>query len=557
MAAKERNELVFVPLGGVGEIGMNMAAYGFGPATARKWIVVDCGISFAGPDLPGIDIIMPDPSFLEDEGDNVLALVLTHSHEDHYGAVLDLWADFDKPVYCTAFTAAMLVAKKASNEIVADIEVRPMVHGKPFEIGPFRIEAISMAHSIPESSSLLIETSLGRVLHSGDWKLDATPVAGPPSDVARLQKIGTDGGPLALICDSTNATKDGVSPSESDIAQTLAEVIAECPHRVAVTTFASNLGRVIAIAKAARATGREVVLAGRALHRVVGIGRELGLMEGVPPFHDQDMFKQLPRSKVLLLCTGSQGEARAATARIANGEHPAITMNAGDTILFSSWAIPGNERAVIDIQNQFIDRGIEVITNADRRIHVTGHPRRGELKQLYDWVKPDLLVPVHGEAVHLQAHAKLGREAGIKTVLEARNGDMVRLYPDPMAFPGEIPVGELYLDGQLLCTPEESNAHERRRLSFGGIVTVSLCINRSGELVSGPDLAVEGVPELEGEMSPENIALRAIKGTMKSLPAKRRIDPDTVSEALRRSVRGELAAYWGRKPNVRVFVHRV
>lgn len=557
MAANQSDELVFVPLGGVGEIGMNMAAYGFGPARSRKWIVVDCGVGFAGPDLPGVDLIMADPGFLEDEGENVLALVVTHSHEDHYGAVLDLWSDFELPVYCTAFTEAMIRAKRAANEITADVETRQMQYGTPFDIGPFRVEAIQMAHSIPESSSLLIETSIGRALHTGDWRLDDAPVLGPGTDTERLKRIGADGGGLALICDSTNALKDGESVSESVIAANLAEIIATAPKRVAVTTFASNLGRVVAIARAARAAGREVVLAGRALHRVVNIGRELGMLEGIPPFHDQDVYAQLPRDKVVLICTGSQGEARAAVARIAAGEHPDIDLDPGDLMLFSSWAIPGNERAVIDIQNAFITKGVEVVTNADQLIHASGHPRRGELKKLYDWVKPDILVPVHGEASHLSGHARFGRAAGIKTVMEIRNGDMVRLFPKPERSPGEVRVDELYLDGQILCTPEESKVRDRRRLSYGGMAVVSLCISRSGELVSGPDIAVDGIPDLDDEPGPDEIAYRAVKAAMKSMPAKRRNDPDMVLEAVRRAVRSDLAAYWGRKPNVRIFVHRV
>ncbi len=557
MAADHSDQLVFVPLGGVGEIGMNMAAYGFGPERQRKWIVVDCGVNFAGPNLPGIDLIMPDPGFLEEEGDNVLALILTHSHEDHYGAVLDIWSDFDLPVYATAFTEAMILAKRAANEITAVVEIRPMRYGVPFDVGPFRIEPVQMAHSIPESSALHIETEAGRVLHTGDWRLDDRPALGPQSDIKRLKEIGAMDGKLALVCDSTNALRDGTSASEAEIEANLTEIVANAPHRVAVTTFASNLGRVAAIARAARAAGRDVVLAGRALHRVVAIGRELGLLEGLPPFHDQDVFPQLPRDKVLIICTGSQGESRAAAARIAAGEHPNIDLDAGDMMLFSSWAIPGNEKAVLDIQNALIDKGVEVITNADGRIHSTGHPRRNELKKLYDWVKPDILVPVHGEAAHLHGHAKLGREAGIEIVFEIRNGDMVRFFPDPMHFPGEIRVDELYLDGQILCTAEESKVRDRRRLSFGGMATVSLCLSRGGEIVSGPEIAIDGIPELEDEESPEEIALGAVRATMKSLTAKRRTDPDVVAEALRRAVRSELAAYWGKKPNVRIFVHKV
>jgi len=552
------DELVFVALGGVGEIGMNMAAYGFGPANKRKWLVVDCGVTFGGPAQPGIELIMADPQFLEDQGDNVLGLVLTHSHEDHYGAVLDLWPGFDKPVYATPFTAAMLAAKRASDAIVDDVAVTIMQTGKPFELGPFTIEAINVAHSIPESCALLITTPIGRVLHSGDWKLDPTPIGTPPTDSARFQEIGAQEGPLALVCDSTNALKEGESPSETEIGDVLAQLIAEAPYRVAVTTFASNVGRVIAIARAAHKAGRQVVMSGRALHRISTIARELGMLEGLPPFLDQDAYPTLARDKVVLLCTGSQGEARAAMARIARGEHPVIDLNAGDRVIFSSWAIPGNEREVIDIQNMLIDRGIDVITRDQHLVHVTGHPRRGELRRLYEWLKPDVLVPVHGEAMHLEAHAKLGREAGIAHVCHARNGDLVRLFPETTVFPGEVRTGELYLDGTILCSPEESGVKGRRRLSFGGMIMVSLCVNASGQVMAGPELVIEGLPDVEDEDgSLKTVIEKTVRGVLKSVPPKRRADTDMLGSAIQRAVRGEVNAYWGRKPNVTVFCHRV
>ncbi len=556
MAKNQREELVFVPLGGVGEIGMNMAAYGFGPERSRKWIVVDCGVTFGGPSLPGIELIMPNPEFLEENADDVLALILTHSHEDHYGAVLDLWPGFELPVFATPFTAAMLAAKRAGDGIVDNVDVTIMQPGKPFEIGPFTIEPINVAHSIPESNALLITTPVGRVLHTGDWKLDPTPVANAPTDVARLQRIGEDTSqPLALICDSTNAVKDGESPSEADVAETLAKLIAEAPHRVAVTTFASNVGRVISIVRAAEKAGRQVVMSGRSLHRIMGIAKELGMLEGLPPLLDQDAYKSIPRDKCVLICTGSQGEARAAIARIARGEHPVIDLNAGDRMIFSSWAIPGNEREVIDIQNRLIDKGVELITRDHGLVHVTGHPRRGELRKLYEWVKPQVLVPVHGEATHLQAHARLGREAGIPNVCEARNGDMVRLFPEAMTFPAEVRVGELYLDGLVLCTPEESGVKDRRRLSFGGHVVVSLCVNSNGQVVSKPQYAIEGLPETEDESVSELVG-DAVNGVLKSMPPKRRADPEALNSAIFKAVRNEVNAYWGRKPNVSVFVHR-
>jgi ribonuclease J len=558
MPAPLSDELVFVPLGGVGEIGMNMAADGFGPRNVRKWLVVDCGVTFAGPSQPGIELIMADPSFLEDNADDVLGLVLTHSHEDHYGAVLDLWPAFDRPVYATAFTAAMLSAKRASDNIVDNVAVRPMQVGKPFTLGPFTVEAINVAHSIPESCALAITTPIGRVIHTGDWKLDPRPIAAPPTDEKRFRELGAEGIPIALVCDSTNALKDGESPSEDEVAATLEALIADAPHRVAITTFASNVGRLVSVARAAEKAGRQVVMSGRAMHRISGIARELGMLEGIPPFLDQDAFKTLPRNKIVVLCTGSQGEPRAAIARIARGEHPAIDLNAGDRMVFSSWAIPGNEREVIDIQNLFIDRGIEVITQRDGLVHTTGHPRREELKRLYDWLQPQTLVPVHGEAAHLEAHAALGRQHGIKTVVHARNGDMVRLFPDVMQFPGEVRVGELYLDGNILCTPDESGVKGRRRLSFGGHIVVSLCVDARGTIVSGPDLSIEGLPEVEDDdESLSQLVRNTVNGALKSIPPKRRADPDLVDSALQRAVRGEVNAWWGKKPNVTVFVHRI
>jgi ribonuclease J len=558
MAQKSADQLVFVPLGGVGEIGMNMGAYGFGPRNNRKWIVVDCGVTFGGPSLPGIELIMANPEFLEDNADDVLGLVLTHSHEDHYGAVLDLWPGFEKPVFATPFTAAMLAAKRASDAIVDNVDLTIMRPGQPFVLGPFTIEPINVAHSIPESCALLITTPVGRVLHTGDWKLDPTPVGTPPTDVTRLQAIGQEEGPLALICDSTNALKDGSSPSETEVAATLEKLVAEAPNRIVFTTFASNVGRVISIARAAQKAGRQVVISGRSLHRISGIARELGMLEGIAPFLDQDAFKSLPRDKIVLICTGSQGEARAAIARIARGEHPVIELNAGDRIVFSSWAIPGNEREVIDIQNLLIDKGVEVITQKDGLVHVTGHPRREELVKLYGWLKPEVLVPVHGEAVHLEAHAKLGREHGIPNVLSARNGDMIRLFPEPMVYPGEVRTGELYLDGLVLCTPEESGVKGRRKLSFGGHIVVSLCVAGNGQVVSGPEVVVEGLPEPEDEEdSIVRLVNQTVRGVLKSMPPKRRSDAEVLNNALHRAVRGEVNAFWGKRPNVTVFVHRV
>ncbi|WP_245944909.1 ribonuclease J [Pelagibacterium lacus] len=550
--------MVFVPLGGVGEIGMNMGLYGYGPEHGRKWLVVDCGVSFGGPELPGIELVMPDPYFLEDQAENVVGLVLTHAHEDHYGAILDLWPTFDRPVFAGRFGAAMLKAKRISNHIEDDVEIQLFEPGVPFHAGPFKVEAIEVSHSIPESNALLIETPAGRVLHTGDWKIDPSPVGTPATNIQRFKELGADDKPLTLICDSTNAMKEGDSPSETEVGVNLERLIATAKHRVAVTIFASNLGRMISIARAAAKADRQVVAAGRAVHRIAGIARELGLMEGVPDFLDQDAFGYLPREKVVLICTGSQGESRAAMARIADGSHPVIDLSPGDMAIFSSWAIPGNEKAVLDIQNKLVDKGVVVVTGREEMIHVSGHPRRHELAQLYDWLKPDVLIPVHGEPMHLEAHATFGREKGIETVFSIRNGDMVQLYPQPRHMPGEVRTGVLYLDGNLLCTPEESNVRDRRRLAFGGVVIVSLVVNGKGQIVSGPVFDLDGIPDLADDDDPLSaVAHSAAQGAIKSFPEKRRTDTGRFGEAIRRAVRSELNAAWGRKPLVKVFVHKV
>ena len=552
------SELVFAPLGGVGEIGMNMGLYGFGPARNRQWLIVDCGVTFAGPSLPGIDLIMPDLAPIIPERRKIVGLVLTHSHEDHYGALLDLWPDLECTVFASPFAKAMLEAKARENSFGEVPPVRTVLPGKPFAAGDFKVELVPMAHSIPENFALLISTPAGNVLHTGDWKLDPEPVGSVPTDVDRLQAIGRDVRPLAVVSDSTNATREGDSPSEADVARNLDKLIAEAPYRVAVTIFASNVGRMISIAKAARKAGRQVVASGRAIHRIGQIARDLGMMEGIPEFLDQDNFDTLPRDKMVLICTGSQGEARAAIARIAAKEHPAITLSAGDTVIFSSRTIPGNEREVIDIQNRLIDQGLRLITDRDALVHVSGHPRRNELKRLYEWTRPDVLVPVHGEALHLALHAQLGRDAGIKSVLEMRNGDLARLFPAARVEPKFFQTGRVYLDGSVLCTPEESKVSERRKLAFAGHIAVSLAVDSDGDIVSGPDIRFTGVP-IAGDPDDnlQTIATDAIEGVVRSLAPKRRADPAAFAEALRRAVRGEVGNAWGKKPAVEVFVHRV
>ncbi|MFA5899447.1 MAG: ribonuclease J, partial [Hyphomicrobium sp.] len=389
------DELVFVSLGGLGEIGMNAYLYGFGPEDQRRWLMVDCGITFPeGENDPGIDVILPDVRFIEENRTDLTGIVITHAHEDHIGALIELWPRLQAPVYATPFTAGMLRAKLAEHGNGLDIPIHVVDLDSQFNVGPFSIELFSLTHSIPEMSALAIRTPLGTIFHTGDWKLDATPTIGSPADAARLAKLG-DEGVLALMIDSTNAFREGISPSEQDVAASLAEIIKKAPRRVAVTTFSSNVARVKAVAEATRAAGRQLVVAGRALHRVIDVAVDNGYLPRGFRYHDQDQFTYIDRSDVVLLCTGSQGEPRAALARIAEEEHGAISLDKGDLVIFSSRTIPGNEKAVGRIQNNLARFGCEILTDNEALVHVSGHPRRDELRQMYRWMRPQITVPMH------------------------------------------------------------------------------------------------------------------------------------------------------------------
>lgn len=551
--AKTQNELVFAPLGGVGEIGMNLGLYGFGNPRSRKWLMVDLGVAFADDALPGIDLIMADTRFIEDERDDLLAIILTHAHEDHFGAVIDLWPRLRVPVYATAFTAGLLKAKMIEERVDLPIPIHIVPLGGTVDLEPFSVEFVTVTHSIPEPNGLAIRTPLGMVYHSGDWKVDHAPQIGADIDVTRLTQLGEEGC-KALICDSTNAVRDGVSPSEGDVFETLKQVIAGAPNRVAVTAFASNVARLRSVALAAQACGRRVAIAGRAMHRIVAVAREAGYLHDVPPFLGDDEFQLLPRNKVAVLVTGSQGEPRAALARVAFDDHPLISLVKGDTVVFSSRTIPGNEKAVGRVQNALVRAGIEIITDADGLVHVSGHPRRGELEQMYGWLKPDAIVPVHGEARHLEAHARLAESHGI-AVARAVNGDVVRLLPGPAEKVDELPAGRVYKDGKILIGADDEGLRERKRLAYSGCVVVSVVTDRKGELVGEPDAVVLGIPEADdlGELI-YNRVLDAVDGTIASIPKARRKDPDRLAEAVRRAVRAAVAESWGKRPVCEVIV---
>jgi ribonuclease J len=549
------HELVFLALGGIGEIGMNCYLYGLGPADARQWLMVDLGITFPeGENDPGIDVILPDLRFIEEERAALAGIVLTHAHEDHFGAVAELWSRLSVPIYATPFAAALLSAKLAEFGGRARPDVRVQALDSRFQVGRFDIELLSLAHSIPESNALVIRTPLGAVLHTGDWKFDPTPLIGTPAEVERLARLGSDG-ITAIVCDSTNALREGRSPSERDVARSLAGLIRAAKGRVAVTIFASNVARIRAVADAARSAGRHLVVAGRAMHRIIDAALETGYLPGDFKYYDQEHYQYLERGETVVLCTGSQGEPRAAMARIAEGQHPHIGLGKGDLVIFSSRTIPGNERAVGRIHNQLIDLGCELVTDADALVHVTGHPRREELKEMYAWVRPRVAIPMHGEARHLVEHAKLARAAGVNEVVDARNGDIVRLAPGAAAIIDEAPIGRVFRDGRLLVSAEEGPVRQRRALAFAGIVIVSITLSGRGELLAEPFITLDGVPAFAagGESVLEHL-LDVVDATLKSIPPPRRRDGELVREAVRRAVRARVEDLWGKRPITKVLL---
>jgi ribonuclease J len=555
--AEENNaELVFLPLGGVGEIGMNFALYGFGAPHAREWIVVDVGVTFPGPDLPGVDLVLPDIRFIESQLDRLRGIIITHAHEDHYGALLDLWPKLKAPVWMTPFSAGLLEAKRAAEAKALKIPVEIYNAGSTFQVGPFTVEAIGVTHSIPEPVSLAITTPVGTVIHTGDWKIDPAPTLPPLIDENRFRALG-QAGVTALICDSTNAMREGESPSEEAVGEGIRGVIEQAPGRVAITTFSSNVGRIKSVAQAAQAADRQVLVLGRSLKRVIDVATELGYLEGLPPFISEEDYGYIPRDKVVILCTGSQGEPRAALAKLARDEFRNVALSPGDTVIYSSRSIPGNEKAILETKNLLIDQGVRIIEDSDALVHVSGHPRRSELRRMYEWVKPKIAVPVHGEAAHLVAHAQLARDCGVSDVPRVRNGDMVRLAPGPSAIIDQVPVGRMLKDGRVIGDEIATGVRDRRKLSFAGHVALNVVLDERYELAGDPDLVAIGLPESDGRGEDfEEILLDAAVGAFDSIPRQRRKDLDMVSEAVRRAVRSSANEVWGKKPIVTVFVTR-
>ncbi len=552
------DELVFLPLGGSGEIGMNLNLYGFGPPDARKWIVVDLGVTFGDLTTPGVDVIMPDISFLEEIGDDLLAIVLTHAHEDHMGAVAHLWPQLRAPIYATPFTAWLVRDRLSEKGLLDEAPVTEIPLDARFTIGPFDLQMITITHSIPEPNGIAIRTPLGLVLHTGDWKIDPDPMIGEPTDIAALRAIG-DEGVLAMMCDSTNVFNPGSAGSEGDVREELIKVVGECTGKVAIASFASNVARMESAIKAAEANGRRVCLVGRSMHRMSNAAKAVGLLKSVKGFIDEDDAGSFPDDKILYLCTGSQGEPRAALSRIASGEHRNVSLGDGDTVVFSSRVIPGNEIGIFELQNKLADRGVHLVGEKLRHVHVSGHPCRDELKQMYQWARPKIAVPVHGERRHLLEHADLAREMQVSQAIAPRNGDIIRLAPGPAEVIDEAPAGRLHLDGPFLVPADADSLRERKKVAFNGQITIAVALDDGGKIVDGPDVRAYGLPDpagfpLEGFLDDAADEAERAVGKMK---AADRENDEQVEDTLTRAVRKMARETYGKRPLIDAVVMRV
>jgi ribonuclease J len=544
------DEFVFVPLGGSGEIGMNLNLYGLD----GKWLMLDLGVTFGEENLPGIDLVMPDPHFIEERREDLLAIIVTHAHEDHLGAIPYLWPRLRCPVYATPFAAAVLRRKLREVKLEEKVELREVPLGARFELGPFDLEFISVTHSILEPNAVAIRTRQGTVLHTGDFKVDPDPLVGAPTDVAALSKVG-DEGVLAMVCDSTNVLLDGTSGSEGELRANLDTLFADRPGRIVVTTFASNVARIETVAKIAARHGRHLAMVGRSLWRILDAAREAGYLHDIaPPLSDADAG-QLPADKVVLLATGCQGEPRAAMSKIATGEHPHVQLDPGDLVIFSSKVIPGNEKAIYRMQNQLAGLGVELLTESEEFVHVSGHPAKDELAQYYGWVRPRVAVPVHGEARHLSEHATFARSLQVPEAVEIRNGAVLRLAPGPAEIVDHVPSGRLALDGSTLIAIDADPLRERRRLMREGAVFLVLVTDDRGDLLAEPRWRAEGVHiGGDGEIADlDDAVMMAVNG----LPGGQRRDDEIFRETARLAVRRHIRKTHDKRPTVVVELVRI
>lgn len=550
------DELLFLPLGGCREIGMNLNAYAFGPPERRRWLVVDVGLTFTDGSTPGVDLVLPDPSYLAERAEEIEAIVLTHAHEDHIGAIGWLWPQLRAPIYATPFTAYLVREKLRERGLEDEAEIHILELGERRTLGPFDIEMVTLTHSIPEPNGIAIRTELGTILHTGDWKIDPDPVIGANFDQAKVQELGQED-VLALVCDSTNVFEPGEAGSEKQVGQHLEELIAQRTGRVVVTSFASNVARLHSVCVAARKAGRRVALAGRSMWRISRAAQSVGLLTEFEFLEPEDCVGMADED-VLYLCTGSQGEANAALAKIARGDHQHVRLGTGDTVIFSSRVIPGNERSVGEIQNLLTERGVELITERTAHVHVSGHPCRGELAEMYGWTRPKIAVPVHGERRHIQEHARYARSLQVPTALTPNNGDLIRFAPGAPSIVDEVAVGRLHVEGNQVVPSDAESLWERRRLAGSGYACVVLIFEGS-RLVEEPTVLLRGLPEsVEGDEDQVLADLElAVDRALERMGRGEIKDDERVERAVVRAVKRACDSLVGMRPLIDVSVHRI
>lgn len=558
------DELVFLPLGGCGEIGMNLNLFGFGPEHDRKWVIVDIGVTFGDASTPGVEIIMPDIEFIEQNRHNILGIVLTHAHEDHMGALGRLWPRIKCPVYATPFTMYLVKDRLAEFGLLDEVELHEVPLKGHIELGPFDFDLITLTHSIPEPNALAIRTPLGTILHTGDWKIDMAPQIGEPVDEAALRKLGQDG-VLAMICDSTNVFSPGEAGSEEGVREELSKLIGEYDGKgIAVASFASNVARMESVMMAAKANDRSVCLVGRSMKRMTAAAKSVGMLSEVGRLISEDAAQAMPAAHVLYLCTGSQGEPRAALSRIAAGEHRSVKFHKGDAVIFSSKIIPGNEKGIFALQNALADDGIDIVTEKSRDIHVSGHPCRDELSRMYDWVQPEIAIPVHGERRHLLEHAKLAKSLGIKRALAPHNGEMILLASEANEKTPKIvdivPSGRLHQDGNDIVSASDEGLRLRRKMAYAGHVSVSMVVNGKGRILSGPEPRISGFAEgKNGDVLVDLLDAVAdeAEDAFDNLSPKAQRDEDLIEERLKSRIRRKVKELTGKRCVVEATVHKI
>ena len=553
----KKEDFIFCPLGGSGEIGMNMNLFAYGKEKKRKWIIVDIGVTFADDTIPGIDLIYPDPGFIVDKKNDLLGLVLTHAHEDHIGAIAHIWPSLLCDIYATPFTSVLIKEKFREKKIELGNKLKVIQLNGKCKLGPFDIEFITLTHSILEPNGLRIETPAGIVLHTGDWKIDPNPLIGEKINENKLKKIGEEG-VLAMICDSTNVFSPGRAGSESDVRDSLLKVIESKSKRVIVTSFASNVARMESVFYCAEKTGRQISLVGRSMHRIYKAAVQCGyLSNSIKPIDPRDA-KKINRKKILYLCTGSQGEPNGAMVRISNYFHPDVFIEKSDTVIFSSKIIPGNEKKLYKLHNQLVKNGIDVVSEDNEFVHVSGHPNREDLKDMYKWVRPKSIIPVHGEHRHMIEHINFAKEMQVPYPVQVENGDIVQLYPgnSPKVI-DKAPVGRLLVDGKVSIGQDSQSLKERINISYNGFLEITILINDNGKIVSKPIISFKGIPS-NGESTNFIFDLEdKIRTVCKSFSLKNFKQDQNLIETLKINCRKTVKEKTGKKPFTNINLVRI